>query len=259
MAWRSRSVRWGGIAAVVAIVVLGGFSWRTHKPGQGAPAGEWWLGPSTVWAAEIDNALSTAVVKGVAWWDHTWIVNADGSEVPSSTSVRRYVSRDSYRNDLYDSEVLCEIQWYTPDGSDMIQTSVCYDTKSYSSERHGGSVGQHDPIERLRFYSQLAGKADRLLGTKQIGDCQCVGFEIRASQYGDNPDTWIDRIWFDVQTKLPVMIEKVGRPVTGDPKRTFRSVSDRFDYASDYPADAFVPKIPSGFVNAPRDEVLKAQ
>lgn len=37
-------------------------------------------------------------------------------------------------------------------------------------------------------------RADRLLGTQTIDGHECVGFEIRASQYGDNPDTWLDRI-----------------------------------------------------------------
>jgi len=46
----------------------------------------------------------------------------------------------------------------------------------------------------------------------------CVGFEIKASQYGNNPENWVDQIWFDVQTKLPVVIEERGRPVTDHPE-----------------------------------------
>ena len=50
--------------------------------------------------------------------------------------------------------------------------------------------------------------ADKLLGEKIIEERDCVGFEISASKYGSNPDEWVDRIWFDIETKLPVLIEQ---------------------------------------------------
>ena len=84
---------------------------------------------------------------------------------------------------------------------------------------------------------------------------ECVGFEIRASQYGDNPGTWVDRIWFDVSTKLPARIEHSGRPITGDDSRTSTTICDEFNYAGVLSAETFTPRIPAGFINAHPDEL----
>jgi hypothetical protein len=101
-------------------------------------------------------------------------------------------------------------------------------------------------------------KAERLLAERVIDGRTCVGFEIPARAYGDNPETWVDRIWFDVETKLPARIEQSGRPVTGDPTSTMTIMQDQFDYAPQVPADTFTPQDPpAGFVNAHPDELQR--
>jgi hypothetical protein len=183
-------------------------------------------------------------------------VAADGSQHTSSTWDIFYVSRDSYRRDIYDGDVLREIQWYVPDGNDMIQHYVRFDLKCYGALRHGGSFGVHDPIERIRFYVERLDKADRFLDEQTIDGHVCVGFEISASKYGSNPEAWLDRIWFDVETRLPVRIEQSGRPVTGDTTRTFTTIQDQFEYAPQVPADTFIPQEPpEGFINAHPDDL----
>ena len=99
-----------------------------------------------------------------------------------------------------------------------------------------------------------------MLGGEQVVDGRkCVGFEISASKYGSNPETWLDRVWFDEETRLPVRIEKSGRPVTGDASRTFTTIQDQFDYAPQLPPDTFVPQEPpAGFINAHPDELVVA-
>jgi len=244
-------------AAVVVLVVLGGLSFfpRSSKPG--SKETDWWLAPPSAWAAPINAALAT--IKGATCREQTQIVDADGSAHLSSTWHRFYVSRDSYRRDIYDGDFFREIQWYTPDGGDMLQTSVRFDTKSYTVLRHGGRFGEEDPVERIRFYVALLDKAGRQLGRTAIDGHECVGFEIHASKYGSNPDTWIDRIWFDVRTRLPVRIERTGRPITGNTTRTFTSIQDQFDYSPVLPEDTFAPSIPSGFINAHPDELRRLQ
>jgi hypothetical protein len=108
----------------------------------------------------------------------------------------------------------------------------------------------------MRFYIRLLDQADEFLGEQTIDDHDCVGFAISAAKYGDNPATWIDRIWFDVETKLPVRIEQSGRPVTGDATRTFTTIQDQFDYDPQLPVDTFIPEEPpAGYVNAHPDEL----
>lgn len=238
------------LAAAVILIVLGGLSlWPFGGGGQG----QWWLASPAAWGREI---LTTLETKAVRCREQTVLVAADGSQHTSSTWDTLYVSKDSYRRDIYDGQVLREIQWYVPEGDNMIQHYIRYDLGCYGALRHQGSFGTDDPVARMRFFVEQSDKADRSLGEGVIDGHDCIGFEIRPSKYGSNPNTWIDRIWFDVQTRLPVRMERAGRPVTGDPTRTFTTIMDQFAYDADVPADTFVPQAPpQGFLNAHPDDL----
>ena len=97
------------------------------------------------------------------------------------------------------------------------------------------------------------------MGETVIEGCNCLGFEISAGKYGDNPEQWIDCIWFDIETKLPVRIEEHGRPVTDHPEKTFTIIKDQFDYNPELPADTFIPETPEGFIHAHPDEIKAAR
>ena len=241
-------------AAAIAIVVFGGI---TFWPSGGPDNGKWWLGPPAAWGQEILAELDT--IKGITCHEQTVLVMSDGSEHTSSTWDILYVSSDSYRRDIYDGDFLREIQWYVPDGDGTLHHSIRYDLKSYFTHSGEGSFGNHDPVERMRFYVRLLDEADKLLGEKIIEDRNCVGFEISAGKYGNNPEQWTDCIWFDVETKLPVQIEKHGRPVTDQPDKTFTTIQDQFNYNPELPADTFIPKTPEGFINAHPDEIKAAK
>ena len=75
---------------------------------------------------------------------------------------------------------------------------------------------------------------------------KCPGFEIRSSKYGDNPADWVDRIWFNPATKLPVRIEEE-RPRREKQLQALITVQEQFDWHPALPADTFSPKIPAGF------------
>jgi len=183
-------------------------------------------------------------------------VNADGSEHTSSTWTRFSISKDSYRRDIYDGDSLREIQWYIPDGGDMIQTGIRFDLKCYGAVRHKGSFGEMDPIERMRACVGQMDKAQRLLEERVIDGRTCVGFEIQTGANGGPSGTGASRVWFDVETKLPMRIERSGLPVTGDPNCTLTIVRDQFDYVPQLPANTFIPdEPPAGFVNAHPDEL----
>jgi len=243
-------------AAAIAIIVLGGI---TFWPDSGPENGKWWLGPPAAWSQEILAELDT--IKGVTCHEQTIWIAPDGSRHTSSTWNIFYVSHDSYRRDIYDDDFLREIQWYVPDGDGTLQHSIRYDLKSYFAHSGEGSFGNYDPVERMRFYVGLLDKADRLLGENVIEGHNCVGFEISAGKYGDNPQEWLDRIWFDIDTKLPVLIEQergCPRDKTQTDFHPSIRVQDQFDYNPELPDDTFTPWVPEGFINAHPDEIQAA-
>jgi len=244
-------------AVVIAVVVVGGI---TFWPSRGSDGKKWWLAPPAAWGQEILAALDT--VKGITCREHTIGIDPDGSTHTTGTWNIFYVSHDSYRRDIYDGDRLREIQWYVPDGDGTLQHSIRYDLKSYFTRSGEGSFGNYEPIESMRFYVRLLDKADKLLGEKVIEDRNCVGFEISAAKYGDNPQEWLDRIWFDIDTKLPVLIEKERGCPRDKTKTDFHPsirVQDQFDYNPELPADTFIPKTPEGFINAHPDEIQAAR
>ncbi|NIP25152.1 MAG: hypothetical protein GWN67_17685 [Phycisphaerae bacterium] len=241
-------------AAVIIITILGGVKFW---PDGGSENGRWWLGSPAAWGQEILAELDT--IKGISCREQTIWLDPDGRRHTSSTWDIFYVSSDSYRRDIYDGDILREIQWYVPEGDDMIQHYLRFDLKCYGALRHTGSFGVSDPIDRIRFYVGLLDEADELLGEAVIEGRSCVGFEISASKYGDNPREWLDRIWFDVDTKLPVLVEQergCPRDETQTDYHPHINVMDRFDYNPQLPADTFIPQqAPEGFINAHPDEI----
>ncbi|MEN6334435.1 MAG: hypothetical protein ABFE01_09255 [Phycisphaerales bacterium] len=241
------------LAAATILIVLGGV---TFWPFGGSNAGKWWLGSPAALGRELLTALDR--VKAVTCREQMVFVGDDGSEHTSSTWTRFYVSKDSYRRDIYDGNSLREIQWYIPDGNDMIQTGVRFDLKCYGAVRHKGSFGDVDPVERMRSCVGRMDKAQRLLEDRVINGRACVGFEIQTAGEGDDAKNRIGRLWFDVETKLPMRIELSGLPVTGDPKCALTLAQDQFDYAPQLLPDTFIPmEPPADFVNAHPDELQK--
>jgi len=243
-------------AAAVIIIVLGRVAFW---PNDGSQTSKWWLGSPAAWGQEILAALDK--IKGVTCREQTIWIAPDGSRHTSSTWDIYYVSHNSYRRDIYDGDFLREIQWYVPDGNGTLHHSIRFDLESYFIHKGEGSFGNRDPIERMRFYVRLLDKADRLLGEEVIEERRCVGFEISASKYGDNPEEWLDRIWFDIDTKLPVLMEHertCPRDKTQTDFHPYIDVRDRFDYNPQLPANTFIPWIPEGFINAHPDEIPKA-
>jgi outer membrane lipoprotein-sorting protein len=258
-AWRtimkSRMIRFAA-AAVIVIVVLGGV---TFWPGGGSGNGKWWLGSPAAWGQDIINSLEK--VEALVYRVRTVFVGTYGSTHISGNWSRCYKARSGRREDTYYDDKLVGIQWNVPDGDGEIRYDVSFEYECYTVHRYEGGGHGRDPVSLLRFYVDLfiQGKADRELGTQIFEGRECVGFEISASKYGSNPDEWIDRMWFDVDTKLPVRIEKHGRPVTGHPEQTFTFIEDEFEYYAQVPAEMFTPEIPEGFVNTHPDQIRAAR
>ena len=244
---KTKTVRFTAVA-VVALIVVGGI---TFLPSKGTDGKKWWLAPPAAWSQEIMDALDT--FKSVTCREQLVDVDPDGTEHTSMTWFKYYGSNNSYRRDIYDGDFFREIQWYVPDGGNMVQHSIRFDLESYFIHTHTGwSYGDIDPVERLRSCVGGLDEADRQLGTEVIDGCECVGFEISAR---DNQEGVTDRIWFDIETKLPVRIEWRGIPRTGDTESTLTIIRDQFDYDPSLSEDIFVPYTPEGFVFAHPDDI----
>jgi len=254
-------------AAAIVIIVLGGV---TFWPGGTLENGQWWLGSPAAWGREIIVELGK--VEALVSREQTVFVGRYGSTHVGSRS-KSYEAKDRSRRDNYHFEhtdedtfgdsneagVLQHVTWSVPDGKDLVSYEVSFEFQCYSIKRTKGGAHERDPMKELRFYVSLLDKADRVLDAAVLDGRECVGFEIDASKYGDNPKGRVDRIWFDVKTKLPVRIEKHGRPVTDQPGRTFTFIQDRFEYYAQIPAEMFEPRIPEGFINAERHELQSAR
>ncbi|MHC4637954.1 MAG: LolA family protein, partial [Planctomycetota bacterium] len=221
---------------------------------------QWWLGASSVWGQEILDALDT--IEALVYRGQFVFVGQYGRTHVSGNWSRNYEARDRSRRDEFyeptdedtlkdnsDNSVLHRTTWKIPDGNDFIQYHVSYKLQCYTIQRYENHAYDRDPMERLRLYVNLLDRADRVLELEMFEGKECVGFEISASKYGNNPKEWIDRVWLDVESKLPVRIERHGRPVSR-PGETSTLIDDQFEYYSKIPADVFEPTIPEDFINA---------
>jgi hypothetical protein len=234
------------VAAVAALVVIGGI---TFRPGRGTDGKQWWLAPPAVWSQEITDTLDT--FKCVTWRQQFVSIFPDGSEHPSSTWMKCYGSNDGHRTDIYDGDFFREIQWNVPDGNDMIGYSIRFDLGSYFIKTREGvrnSGKKSDPAKGLRYCVQDLDRADRLLGTEVIDGHECVGFE------NDREDGETERVWFDVETKLPVRLESRNLIRSPGSKDRIIIIQDQYDYDVDVTPETFVPYIPEGFISGHPDD-----
>jgi outer membrane lipoprotein-sorting protein len=238
----------------IAVVLVGGL---TFWP-SGAKNAKWWLGPSAAWGQEILNSLDR--IEAVVYRQRIGRVSEYGPPQMSVGWERHYNAKDRYRRDRYDDGVnIMNTQWVVPDGNGLLMIEVSYEYKCYfqrSNERYGFI---ENIIDQMRSYVRLLDKADRILQTEVFDGRECVGFEISTAKYGDNPKGPFNRIWFDVETKLPMRIEHHKIPNNFDAGETYIIIHDQLEYHAQVPIDLFTPKIPEGFANAHPDEIRAAR
>ena len=212
MATHRRSVRYGAAAAAAVILAVFGL-WPNRS---GAPGEKWWLAPPAALAETIARSARAVRTRAVTCRERLTRLGADGRQL-GCTTARFYTSHDSYRRDYYDEDSgqVRETQWYTPEGTGMQQTCVDFVKRTYRVLHGPGSYDDRDPVERICWLVNFRDKAEKMLGTKQIEGREAVGFQIRASQFGDNPQENRVRVWFDTQTRLTVLTESEYRELDG--------------------------------------------
>ncbi|MEN6577738.1 MAG: hypothetical protein ABFD90_15450 [Phycisphaerales bacterium] len=243
------------LAAAVILIVLGGV---TFWPLGNGDNGKWWLGPQTAWGQELLDSLDK--VEAVVYRQRSGRAGAFGPAEMSVGWERRYNAKDRYRRDRYDDGVnIMNTQWVFRDGNDLRMVEVSYEYECYFERMNEAYGFVEDFVEWMRSYVRLLEKADRRLDTEVFDGRECVGFEISTARYGDNPKGRFDRIWFDVETKLPARIESHGLDFGFDAGQPMVIIHDQFEYYARVPVDLFTPVIPQGYINAHPDDVRAAR
>ena len=253
---QKRAIAWAAGLAVAAII-LGSALVLPYSQGSSS-AQSWWLQPSSAWAAEVVTTLDTTKTGGFACRGLTIRESPDGKQHTSSTTIRSCYGRTSYRRDIYDGDMLREMQWYVPGQSRRLMVACRNDTRSFTILDAGDLPQDQSPIDRMKSMVGFVDQADRQLGEQDVEGRKCVGFEINASKYGDNPETWLKRIWFDQKSKLPVRMELI-RPSSEKGITAVISVEDQFDYHPQLTDEVFIPRIPAGYVEIHPDQLKQPQ
>jgi outer membrane lipoprotein-sorting protein len=170
-----------------------------------------------------------------------------------------YVSPHAWREDVYSNELVQQSDYFVVDKSDWGKTSLDFNDKAFSLTQttvhlsessyrvvnHGSESHPDNPMDRIIWLASLFNEADRFWEDEEVEGVRCFGFEVSAKKYGTNPDGMLHRLWFDAETKLPVKMEfEYLHKSDGEPRR---SVTDRFEWNAEIPAETFEPDVPEDF------------
>ncbi|MGB2866124.1 MAG: hypothetical protein WBC05_22515, partial [Sedimentisphaerales bacterium] len=170
---------------------------------------------------------------------------------------RIYFSKNAWRIDFYSGEQLQKNEWYLFEKVGISETGFDVDEKvpvltqisvnrmnnTYQVLSYTADLQPTHPMSHILFLAGLIERADRFFKNKTIDEIECLGFEISAKKYGDNPDHKKHCLWFDAETKLPVKLEFqwLKDDVLG------KTISNHFNWKPELPDDTFIPKIPKDF------------
>ncbi|MHC4658480.1 MAG: hypothetical protein ACYS83_04790 [Planctomycetota bacterium] len=173
-----------------------------------------------------------------------------------------YLSPNAWRYDYYSDDRLRRTEWYVFKEVDtqktgfeiedkdlrLVRTTVDFESRTYQVSEYPKS---RHPMHKMVFLAGLVDRADRMLEKQIIDGIECIGFEISAKKYGDNPDSMIHRLWFNADTKLLVRMEFEWDTDNNKSKQELKRQFEReqFQWNPELPADTFTPKIkiPDGF------------
>jgi len=251
---KSKIVRLTAAVLIITVVLWVISFW----PSGSSTNGKWWLGPPTAWGQEIIASLEG--VQALVYRDRHAQVSDYGPTEFGRGWQRFYIAKNKRRRDRYDDGInITNTQWIVPDGEGLLLVEVSFEYECYFTKKVQTCDFLPARMEWMCSLVRLLGKADRHLGITILEGRECVGFEIAGSKRSDNTHRRFERIWLDIETKLPVRIERHRIPSSFDANRTLISIYDQFEYYRHVAADMFEPDIPEGFINAHPDEVQEAR
>jgi len=242
-------------AAVIAIIVLGGV---TFWPSGDSENGQWWLGSPAAWGQDIVAELEK--VAAITYRQRGFRVRDYRPDTMGSLWERRYAAKNTYRKDILDNaNNIMSTEWILPNGEGFVKYQLWPQYQCYTQKPENTPPFYDNVMGSLRRYVSFLDRASKILGTAVIEGQECIGFEISPGKYRNFRVTRPTRIWFDLETKLPVRTERRGIETSYDPTMTLTLIHDQFNYYAEVPADMFALQIPEGFVNAEPDEIIAAR
>jgi hypothetical protein len=261
----SRLARYGAAtaAAIVVLAVVGLWPTAASKTQKA-----WWMGPPAACAQEVRSALSTintASCRSRSIW-----IKADGTRVQLVPGyAKSYYAKGIRRSEIYSEQgALEEIRWNVEQDGKVTVTSIKPLERKYYISRNnpsGTGVDNRDPKESWQGMVADMDKAQRVLEPREVDGRTCVGFEVDGNVLGKvtgrdgKTIRHILRIWFDVNTKLPHLIETESdaqiQSTSTDVSdiKTQINTTDQIDFAPQ-PQDLFVPHVPDGYAKEPGSE-----
>jgi hypothetical protein len=95
--------------------------------------------------------------------------------------------------------------------------------------------------------------ADLDLGEDVVDEKPCIGFEYTSERHGDESGRRLDRIWYDLETKLPVRFEMRG--MRQDRSGESWDLIYSYQYFDEAQESLFEIVIPDRYIEAHPDEV----
>ena len=205
---------------------------------------------------EIVSALKE--VQSAIYQGHLERTTADG-DIHTYGPSDVYLARDAWREDSSKWETPQKKKWYriekeNPDVTSvefnernfkLIETIVNFTNKTYSVATYEETSRHRHPMGRILFLASLVNQADRILENIEIEGIECFGVEVSAIKYGNNSPNDKHRMWFDMETKLPVRMEfEYWQP---DGKSKSVRIRDYFQWDPELDKETFVPIIPEDF------------
>lgn len=235
----------GRLVVTACLTLIAVFLYRNHFGSPNTSETEWWLGSSSVYATDITEQLEQSRIHGIIFQNRTEFVMDDGTRETSSTRSTYYMNRDRYRLNIYDNDQLREIQWYVPEGNEMIQTSLQMRDHSTQITRHPSEKKfNNDPISQLLNLINYLDQSTKKFEPKEIEGKMCIGFEIEAKKLSKVTSRGNYQIWFDTKTKKPVQLiyDRSMSPNKAHHIKRMITVMDHFEWNPKFPKDTFEPE-----------------
>jgi hypothetical protein len=218
-------------AAVIIIAVVAGVPWLADFGG-------------VAWGEVLKNIEQVQTFSCRLWTSTT----AEGSHGPDEAEILVYDSSEyGSRMDTYvDSRVMATT--YAPAGENVV-LMVIHEAKAYmrmsfnDEQLRQMRERQKNPREFLKLFLS----ADYVeLGAKTIDGIEVEGVEVNSPEVGGGMfESAVGRLWVDVKTELPVLMEVEG--VADGGKIQTKMVMDEFRWDQGLEPDVFEPNIPADY------------
>jgi hypothetical protein len=227
--------------ALAATVILGVVLGLTEFLGPGGTSG-------VAWAEVIQKAAQAPTVIFDATEEYSY---PQGRKLVFQSKTYRSAEYGD-KTEVYYEGTLLTIHYWLP--RPKVAYLIRVDRKQYVrtdlSEPQAAWGGQMDPRSWLR---EILSAEHTKLGRTTINGRAAEGIECKVGEAAGQDI--IMRLWVDVQTNLPLRIEKEELHMMEGQMRPLKSVMEKFEWDAQLDESLFEPNIPADYTLRPREEL----